>query len=201
MLTIIYQQCWLIEELLQTNVNYVALFILERLKILIICFLIARYSNKCRKIFCWLWVVLCLKNKKGSKVCHLIWLAITLCFWRLCYKIVFRGAMPNVSSMIDQITFISWFWFLGRSGSYTLYTFVDRCNNYFLLLIIQILLINFLLTTPCESWCWYKILLFLVKYGSIENEYISNSRDLRFQRGISLLQWDRIVLSVEIRVK
>jgi hypothetical protein len=68
-------------------------------------------------------------SNKRPKVRHIIWLATTWCLWRLRNNIVFRGFVPNLSSIVEQITLISWFWFLGRSGIHTPYAFIDWCNN------------------------------------------------------------------------
>jgi hypothetical protein len=68
-------------------------------------------------------------SNKGPKVRHIIWLAPTRCLWRLCNNIMFRGFMPNLSSIVEQITLISWFWFLSRSGIHTPYACIDWCNN------------------------------------------------------------------------
>jgi hypothetical protein len=33
--------------------------------------------------------------------------------WRMCNNILFRGAIANDSSLVNQIIYISWFWFIG----------------------------------------------------------------------------------------
>jgi hypothetical protein len=54
------------------------------------------------------------KGGGGSKVRQLIWLATTWCLWRIRNNIMFRGVLPNLLILVDQIMDISWFWFIGR---------------------------------------------------------------------------------------
>ncbi|MCI16259.1 putative ribonuclease H protein, partial [Trifolium medium] len=46
-------------------------------------------------------------NKKYAKGRHVIWLATTWSLWRLRNHIMFRGDLANLSSLVDQITYIS----------------------------------------------------------------------------------------------
>ncbi|XP_045791643.1 uncharacterized protein LOC123886361 [Trifolium pratense] len=69
------------------------------------------------------------KSKKGSKVKHLIWLATTWCTWRVRNNIIFRGTIFDRNQLVDQIKFISWFWFIGRSGRDCSYSYYDWCVN------------------------------------------------------------------------
>ncbi|GAU23394.1 hypothetical protein TSUD_334420 [Trifolium subterraneum] len=48
------------------------------------------------------------KNKKGMKVRHLIWLATTWCLWRMKNNILFRDENADFAVVFDQIKFISW---------------------------------------------------------------------------------------------
>jgi hypothetical protein len=67
------------------------------------------------------------KSKKGNRVRHLIWLATTWCIWKLRNKIVFNGGAPNVSQIVDEIKYYSWYWFRGRSGRKSFLSFYDWC--------------------------------------------------------------------------
>jgi hypothetical protein len=64
-----------------------------------------------------------------KKFCHLIWLATTWSIWRKQNNIVFRGDFVNIPSLVDQIIYIVWFWFIGRGGLSTSVTFSDWCRN------------------------------------------------------------------------
>jgi hypothetical protein len=69
------------------------------------------------------------KGGHYKKFCHLIWLAATWSIWRKRNNIVFRGEFVNISSLVDQIICIAWFWFIGRGGLSTYVTFFDWCRN------------------------------------------------------------------------
>jgi hypothetical protein len=69
------------------------------------------------------------KNKKGMKVRHLIWLATTWCLWRMRNNILFRDENADFAVVFDQIKFISWLWFSGRAGRKTGYSFYNWCCN------------------------------------------------------------------------
>jgi hypothetical protein len=42
---------------------------------------------------------------------------------------MFRGVLPNLLILVDQIMDISWFWFIGRIWTNTPYDYFDWCNN------------------------------------------------------------------------
>ncbi|CAJ2631177.1 unnamed protein product [Trifolium pratense] len=67
------------------------------------------------------------KNNKNAKGRHLIWLATTWSLWRARNNTMFRGVVANVSVIVDQIIFITWFWFIGRIGNNSCYKFSDWC--------------------------------------------------------------------------
>jgi hypothetical protein len=54
------------------------------------------------------------KYKENAKGHHLFWLAITRSLWNVQNNIMFKGEVANVSSIVDPITFILWFSFIGR---------------------------------------------------------------------------------------
>ncbi|XP_045831669.1 uncharacterized protein LOC123923074 [Trifolium pratense] len=68
-------------------------------------------------------------SKRLAKTRHVIWLATTWSIWRTRNNIVFRGYVFNLDALIDQIIFISWFWFIGRLGVNTSFVFSDWCND------------------------------------------------------------------------
>jgi hypothetical protein len=70
-----------------------------------------------------------LKGGHYKKFHHLIWLETTWTIWRKRNNIVFRGEFVNISSLVDQIICIAWFWFIGRGGLSTYVTFFDWCRN------------------------------------------------------------------------
>jgi hypothetical protein len=45
-------------------------------------------------------------------------------------NIVFRGERVNIISLVDQIIYISWFWFIGRVESNANLVFSEWCNNH-----------------------------------------------------------------------
>jgi hypothetical protein len=68
-----------------------------------------------------------LHNKHSKNTKHIIWLATTWSLWRTRNNIIFRGDPVNVSSLVDQIIHISWFWFLNRVGLKFNVVFSDWC--------------------------------------------------------------------------
>jgi hypothetical protein len=54
------------------------------------------------------------KYKKNAKGHHLIWLATTRSLWNVWNNIMFRVKVANVSILVDQIIFISWFWLIKK---------------------------------------------------------------------------------------
>jgi hypothetical protein len=69
------------------------------------------------------------KGSKFKRYRHIIWLATTWSIWRTRNNIIFRGDSVNVSTLLDQIIYIAWFWYIGRGGFNTSSTFSDWCNN------------------------------------------------------------------------
>jgi hypothetical protein len=67
------------------------------------------------------------KSKNGSRVRHLIWLATTWCIWKLRNQIVFNGAAPDVTQLVEEIKRFSWSWFRGRSGRKTFLSYYEWC--------------------------------------------------------------------------
>jgi hypothetical protein len=56
-----------------------------------------------------------IKVKANKRFRHVFWLATTWSLWRACNNILFRGETVNISLLVDQIKFMSWFWFTGRA--------------------------------------------------------------------------------------
>ncbi|CAJ2643768.1 unnamed protein product [Trifolium pratense] len=69
------------------------------------------------------------KNKSYAKARHVIWLATTWSLWRARNNIMFRGDVINLQSLINQIIYISWFWFVGRIASKSSLVFSDWCKD------------------------------------------------------------------------
>jgi hypothetical protein len=58
-----------------------------------------------------------IKSKANKKHRHIIWLATTWCIWRWRNNIVFREDRATIFSLVNQIIFMSWFWFSGHLRS------------------------------------------------------------------------------------
>jgi hypothetical protein len=71
----------------------------------------------------------CLKGSQNKKHRHIIWLATTWCIWRKRNNIVFRGESMNISSLVEQIIYIAWFWYIGRGGNCSNVSFSDWCSS------------------------------------------------------------------------
>ncbi|KAK2424703.1 hypothetical protein QL285_035035 [Trifolium repens] len=70
-----------------------------------------------------------IKSKVNKRFRHVIWLATTWCIWRWRNQIIFQGDRANVSTIVDQIIYMSWFWFTGRLRSNVDICFDTWCNN------------------------------------------------------------------------
>jgi hypothetical protein len=72
-----------------------------------------------------------LKGSNNKKFRHIIWLATTWSIWRKRNNILFRGEFVNVSSLVDQIIYITWFlfWLIGREGVNVNVAFSNWCVN------------------------------------------------------------------------
>jgi hypothetical protein len=70
-----------------------------------------------------------LKGRKFKRMKHIIWLATTWCTWRARNNIIFRGDLVNVSSLVNQIIYFSWLWFIGRQKINVEFSFQEWCNN------------------------------------------------------------------------
>jgi hypothetical protein len=69
------------------------------------------------------------KGKINKRFRHLVWLATMWCLWRSRNNIIFRGDHVNISSLVDQIKYMSWFWFSDRVKNNVDVVFSDWCNN------------------------------------------------------------------------
>ncbi|CAJ2677955.1 unnamed protein product [Trifolium pratense] len=67
------------------------------------------------------------KSRKGNRIRHLIWLATTWCLWKLRNNVVFNGDLPDASKLVDDIKTFSWFWFKGRFGRKSSFSFSEWC--------------------------------------------------------------------------
>jgi hypothetical protein len=70
------------------------------------------------------------KTKKGARVSHLIWLATTWNLWKLRNNVLFNGALPDASSLVDDIKDFSWVWFKGRCGRNCCILFSSWCIDH-----------------------------------------------------------------------
>jgi hypothetical protein len=69
-----------------------------------------------------------LKGSINKKYHHIIWLATTWCIWRKRNNIIFREESIHASSLVEQIVYIAWFWFIGRGGHNVNVTYSEWCN-------------------------------------------------------------------------
>jgi hypothetical protein len=69
------------------------------------------------------------KASKGKRVKHVIWLGTTWCIWKHRNEVLFKGVVPNASSLLGSIQIISWSWFYGRSGRHSSYSFANWCYD------------------------------------------------------------------------
>lgn len=71
-------------------------------------------------------------GKKAKKAQHLVWI-VTVChvwvIWMNRNKIIFRGGLPNVSQLVEQIRHLSWGWFANRVGVNLSLTYENWCND------------------------------------------------------------------------
>jgi hypothetical protein len=65
----------------------------------------------------------------SKRLGHIIWLATKWGIWLKCNNILFRRDFINVSSLVEQIVYNAWFWFIGRSGRNVNVKFLDWCDN------------------------------------------------------------------------
>jgi hypothetical protein len=69
------------------------------------------------------------KSKVNKRHRHIIWLATMWCIWRRRNNIVFREDRATIFSTVNQIIYMSWFWFSGRLRSNVDITFDYWCTN------------------------------------------------------------------------
>jgi hypothetical protein len=70
-----------------------------------------------------------IRGKNSKKLRHILWLATTWCIWRTRNNILFRGDHINFNSLVNQIVYIAWLWFIGRLRRNVDFSFSDWCNN------------------------------------------------------------------------
>jgi hypothetical protein len=68
-------------------------------------------------------------TKVNIKHCHTNWLATMWCLWRARNNIVFREDRVTIDSLVDQIIYMSWFWFSSRLRSNVDISFDSWCIN------------------------------------------------------------------------
>jgi hypothetical protein len=54
------------------------------------------------------------KLKDDGKICFLVWLATTWNVWNLRNKVIFNGATPEASTLLEDIKISSWIWLSNR---------------------------------------------------------------------------------------
>jgi hypothetical protein len=55
-------------------------------------------------------------KKGGGHVNRLIWLATTWCLWKHRNQVIFKGATPDATVIVNEVKSFSWFWFSSRFG-------------------------------------------------------------------------------------
>jgi hypothetical protein len=66
-------------------------------------------------------------KKGGGRVSRLIWMATTWCLWRHRNNVIFKGATPDSTSLVNEIKTVSWLWFSCRYGRHSNSTFMHWC--------------------------------------------------------------------------
>ncbi|MCI12807.1 putative ribonuclease H protein, partial [Trifolium medium] len=69
------------------------------------------------------------KGKNSKRYSHIIWLATTWCMWNNRNSIIFQDDSFDVTSLVDHIMYIAWFWFIGRVGENSGAIFSDWGTN------------------------------------------------------------------------
>jgi hypothetical protein len=67
--------------------------------------------------------------QKGGRTNHLLWLATTWNIWNLRNNVVFKGVIPNASTLLNDIKSFSWRWFSGRLAHNSCISFPDWCQD------------------------------------------------------------------------
>jgi hypothetical protein len=88
---------------------------------------------------------------------YIIWLAMTWSLWRKHNNIIFHGEFVNVSSLVEQIKYIDWYWLIGREKTNINVVFSDWCKNPLdCFRWLHTLLLN------CKSWIL--LMLLIIQY-------------------------------------
>lgn len=69
-----------------------------------------------------------LKGRKLKRLKHLVWIATIWGIWQTRNKVLFDGAVANISSIVHHIKQISWGWFASRKGRKTRLNYGDWLN-------------------------------------------------------------------------
>ncbi|CAJ2651419.1 unnamed protein product [Trifolium pratense] len=69
------------------------------------------------------------KMKDKGRVRYLVWLATTWNIWNLRNKVIFKGNIPDVSSLLETIKLHSWLWFTSRYRHRSCTPFPFWCLN------------------------------------------------------------------------
>jgi hypothetical protein len=67
--------------------------------------------------------------QKGGRTNHLLWLATTWNIWNLRNNVVFKGVIPNASTLLNDIKSFLWRWFSGRFARNSCIPFSDWCQD------------------------------------------------------------------------
>lgn len=70
-----------------------------------------------------------IQHKKRKKIRHMIWIAVVWVLWTTRNTIIFRGGVPNVNVMVNQLKHLTWGWFAHRVDTKSTITLDCWCSN------------------------------------------------------------------------
>jgi hypothetical protein len=66
-------------------------------------------------------------KKGGGWVSRLIWLATMWSLWKHRNNVIFNGAIPDATTLLNEIKCVAWFWFSSRFGRNSNFSFMSWC--------------------------------------------------------------------------
>jgi hypothetical protein len=69
-------------------------------------------------------------KKGGGRVSRLIWLATMWSIWKHRNNVIFNGATPDATTLLNEIKYVAWFWLSSRFGRNSNFTFTHWCLDH-----------------------------------------------------------------------
>jgi hypothetical protein len=66
-------------------------------------------------------------KKGGDRVSRLIWLAAMWSIWKHRNNVIFNGATPDATTLLDEIKYVAWLWLSSRFGRRSNFSFLFWC--------------------------------------------------------------------------